>query len=390
VGEAQANFFPTLTGSLNLMHQKSGGSTSFINSSSLGSLGTTTGSGSSSSAITNTHSWLLGASWEPNIWGLTSRAVEASVAGAQASAALYASTRLSLQAMLAQTYFQLRGLDAIQKLLDDTVISYKKTLQLTQHKYASGVAARSDIVQAKSLLESAQAQAINNGILRGQYEHAIAILIGSPPAEFSLPPNPFLDILPTIPLNISSILLERRPDIAQAERLVAQASAQIGVAIAAYFPILTLTGATSTSSNSLGQLLSIPALSWSLGTQIAETIIDGGLRSATTQAARANYYASVANYRQVVLAAFQDVEDNLVSLRILNNQTIVEKKSVANARLGLKLVINQYKSGTVDYTSVVTAQVNAFTAQQNAINIDYLRVVSAVGLIKALGGEWPH
>ncbi len=387
VDEAAASFFPTVTGSLSMSRQKGGGGSSFISNTTTGvSTGTAVTGGNSSSTITNSRSWLIDATWEPDLWGLVRRTVEASAAGAQASEALFASTRLSLEGMLAQTYFELRGLDAIQKLLNDTVASDKSSLQLTLHRYASGVAARGDIVQAQSVLEAAEAQAINNGILRGQYEHAIAVLIGIPPAELSLAPGPFHAVPPAIPVSVPSVLLERRPDIAQAERLMQQANAQIGVAEAAYFPTLTLTSTASTIPK--GPLFSVPALNWSLGMQLAETIIDGGLRAATVRAAKAGYYASVANYRQVVLAAFQNVEDNLISLRILNDQIVVERKAVASAKLGLKLVINQYKSGTVPYSSVITAEINAFNIEQTAINAEYQRMVSAVGLVEALGGEW--
>jgi len=390
VDEARAAFFPTLTAALTLTRQKSGSTSSFISTSTSGqtSTGIAGTGGSGSSTITSSHSWLMAASWEPDIWGLVRRTVEASVAGAEASAALLASTRLSMQATLAQTYFELRGLDALQKLLNDTVRDDAAALKLTKNRYAAGVAGRPDVVQAQSVLEAAQAQAINNGILRGQYEHAIAVLIGLPPASLTIEAARTPFIPPEIPLGVPSELLERRPDIAQAERLMAQANAQIGVAVAAYYPTVNLTGTLSTGTRSLGQLFDVPSLSWSLGSQIAETIIDGGLRAATIRAAGATYQATVANYRQVVLAAFQNVEDNLISLRILDKQIMVERKAVASAKLALKLVLNQYKSGTVDYSSVITAQINAYTIQQNEIEAEYQRMVSAVGLIKGLGGYW--
>lgn len=379
VNEARASYFPKLTGELSLTRQKNNGGSNSTSSN------TNTGS-----SIENTHSWLFDVSWEPDIWGAVRHQVESRTASAEASGALFASTRLSSEALLAQTYFQLRGLDAIQQLLNDTVISYQKTLKLTQNRYASGVAARGDILQAQSTLDAAQAQAINNGILRSQYEHAIAVLIGIPPAEFSLATHSLHAIPPTIPINVPSSLLERRPDIAQAERLIAQANAEIGVAIAAYFPTLTLSGSASSVTKGFGPIFSAPLWSWSLGAQAAETIFDGGARSATVAAAKEGYQATVANYRQVVLTAFQDVEDNLASLRILNHQILIEKKAVASAKLALKLVMNQYKSGTVDYVSVSTAQVHAFTAQQNALNVSTERMVSSVKLIKALGGGWEN
>ncbi len=398
VDEARANLFPTLNGSISANRQKlsSGGGTSstFISTAPNGS--TSTGSatstgglgGNASGNVFNTHSVLLNASWEPDIWGLVHRQIEAAASGAQASAALYAATRLSSQSSLAQYYYELRGLDGIQKMLDDTVTAYRRALTITKHQYTSGTVSRADIVQAQSQLENAQAAAVNNGILRGQYEHAIAVLIGVPPAQLSLAAHPITTRPPAIPLEIPSELLERRPDIAQAERLMQQANAQIGVAFAAYFPALTLTGSANISGRGLSQWFSLPTIGWAYGAQIADLIYDGGLRAATVQAAKEGYSSSVASYRQVVLTAFQDVEDNLVSLRILNEQAVIEAKAVASARLALKLVMNQYQSGTVAYSNVITAQISLFTAEQNALNVTYLRMTSAVGLIRSLGGGW--
>lgn len=393
VDEARASYFPTASITPSITRQKKGsGSTAFISTSSNGvtTTGTAAGTGSSASnsSVTTSHSLAFAASWEPDLWGSVSRSVEASRAGAEASHALLASTQLSAQASLAQLYFQVRALDQDQQLLDRTVVEYRKALQLTQFQYASGVAARADIVQAQSQLEVAEAQAINNKINRAQYEHAMAILVGKPPAEFSLPPLPLAALPPRIPLTLPSTLLERRPDVAQAERLMAQANAQIGVAIAAYFPTLTLSATASVAHSGYAHWFSIPALGWAIGPQLAATILDGGLRKATTQAARASYDATVASYRQTVLAAFQDVEDNLISLRVLEREAIVQNKAARDARQALQLVLNQYKAGTVAYANVITAQTAAFTAEKNAADITGLRMTSAVGLIKALGGGW--
>lgn len=397
VDEARSSFFPTLIGSLSISRQKQGsGSTSFVSSSSTGtssgtaSTGGVPGSASGSRSIITTHTILFNATWEPDIWGLVRRTVEASAAGAQASAALFWSTRLSSQALLAQDYFELRGADAMQKLLDDTVTVDKKILKLTRYQYQSGVVARASVVQAQSTLEAAQALAINNGIVRAQYEHAIAVLIGVTPDTFSLSRRPLKATPPPIPLVVPSSLLERRPDIAQAERLMAQANAQIGVAIAAYFPTLTLSGTASVVGRGLAHWFSLPALSWAYGPQIAETLFDGGLRSATVLAARHTYYADVASYRQIVLAAFQQVEDDLASLRILKQEADVDAQAVASARLALRLTINQYKSGIVPYATVLTSLNAAFAVEQNAVTVAYLRMTSAVGLITALGGGWDH
>lgn len=389
VDEARAGLYPTLTGDVAVTRQRTvssgSGSTSFTSASAGG---VTTSSRGSSSNVFNSHSWALDAAWEPDLWGSVRRSIEANAAGAEASAASLASVRLSSQATLAQTYFQLRALDTDQKLLDRTVRDYRETWQLTKNQYASGVAARSDVIQAQSQLENARAAAINNHLARAQFEHAIAVLIGEPPANFAISFKPLVTQPPSIPVTVPSILLERRPDVAQAEREVAQANAQIGVAIAAYFPSLSLTGAVGEQNLGFAHWFSVPMLNWSLGSQLSETIFDGGLRSATVAAARANYRATVGNYRQVVLAAFQDVEDNLVSLRVLKQQGVQENMAAADARRALQLVINQYKSGTVAYSSVITAQIAAFTAEKTAADIVGQRMTSAVGLVKALGGGW--
>ncbi|BCA94810.1 outer membrane efflux lipoprotein [Legionella antarctica] len=390
VEQARSNLFPLLESAFSMFRQKQGaGVTTFISTSG----GTTTTGTAASSATdfspaTTTYSSVLTASWEPDIWGLVRRTIEADVASAQSNAALLASTRLSAQGSLAQIYFELRTLDTDQQLLDETVDAYKKTLQLTRNQYASGIVSRADIVQAQAQLESAQGQALNNGILRGQYEHAIAVLMGRPPAFLSLNFMPLATKLPLIPVEVPSVWLERRPDIAQAERLVQQTSALIGVAVAAYFPTLTLTGAASVAGNSFHQLIRTPSIGWSAGLQVAETLFDAGFRAAKVRAAKAAYYAQVAAYRQAVLTAFQDVEDNLIALRILREQLVVQKKAAASAGLALKLVINQYKAGTVDYASVITAQITAYSAQKTANDVAGLLMSSEVGLIKALGGGW--
>lgn len=393
VDEARASFFPTLTGNYTLTRQKQGGSSSsFISTSATGttSTGTSSASGGTSSKIETTQSLGFPASWVLDTWGQVARTVEAAAAGAQASAALWQSTRLINQNSLAQYYYQLRQLDKDQQILNETVVSYQQSLQLTKHQYVSGVAAYSDVIQAKTQLESAQAAAINNGILRGQYEHAIAVLIGLPPEKFSIKPNVKLVSTPAIPLNVPSALLERRPDIAEAERQVAQANAQIGADYAAFFPTITLSGDVSTAvhTGSLGQLLRFNPVSWAYGPQLSQLIFDGGLRSATVSADCHAFLASVANYRQVVLNAFQNVEDDLVSLRLLKQESAVQDRAAHDAIVSLQLVLNQYKSGIVQYSNVITAQVTAFNAEQTAADIKYQEMVSAANLIAALGGGW--
>ncbi|MBI2791210.1 MAG: efflux transporter outer membrane subunit [Gammaproteobacteria bacterium] len=341
-----------------------------------------------SQPVTNNFNVALDATWEPDIWGSVRRAVEASEAGATASAAQLALTKLSMQASLAQFYFELRGLDGDQRVLDNTVLNYQKLLKITKNQYHVGTASKAAVLQVQSQLELAQVQALDNGIFRAQYEHAIAVLIGKPPGCFSLGPHLTSNSPPFIPVDVPSTLLERRPDIAQAERLVAQANAQIGVAIAAYFPTLTLTGVGGYEASLLRDLFTKPARYWSIAAQIADTLLDGGLRSAQVEAARAVYDQTVATYRQTVLSAFQDVEDNLVALRILNEELKKQNQAVETAHHALQLVMNEYKAGTVGLADVLNAQITAFTAEKGANDIEYQRMTFAVGLIKALGGGW--
>lgn len=399
IDEAASNYYPVISTSASLTRQwvRSSGSSNFQTSSSPGSGtsvavpgATTTSTGTASGGRSNgvSHSLLFNASWEPDIWGTVRRTVEANIAGAQASQSLLASTRLISQATLAQTYFQLRTLDTDQQLLDKSVRDYTKALQLTQNRYALGVAARTDVVQAQTQLETAQALAASNGINRAKYEHAIAVLIGRPPEFFSIAFNPLKTTPPYIPVSVPSEMLERRPDVAQAERLMAQANAQIGVAISAYFPTLGLTATGSYAHKGYNNWLSIPGLNWSVGPQLAETIFDGGLRSATTAAARAVYDSTVASYRQIVLAAFQDTEDNLVSVRLLKTQVKYQRQAAVSARTAATLVYNQYKAGLVAYTDVIVAQNLSYTAERNASDVVGLQMNAAVGLIKALGGGW--
>ncbi|CAN0617512.1 outer membrane protein, multidrug efflux system [Burkholderia multivorans] len=380
VTEARAAYFPTvgLTAS---------GSRARTPRTSLSS-GTSSSFSGSSGSISNSYSAGLDASWEVDLWGKVSRNVTAQRAGQAAAAADLANARLSQQATLAQTYFQLRTADALQRLLDDTVASYQRSLQLTQNQYAQGVAARSDVIQAQTQLQSAQAAAIENGVARAQYEHAIATLIGVPASTFSLPPMPLAAEPPVMPLDVPSALLERRPDIAAAERRAAAANEQIGVAISAFFPTLTLSASGGVQSSVWSQLFTLPARFWTVGPQLAATLFDAGLRAAQTDAARATYDQDVAAYRLSVLTAFQDVEDNLASQRILAQEIDVQRQAVDSALHALAIVTNQYKAGTVGYLNVLTAQTTAFSAQQKLATIAGQRMVSSVGLVKALGGGW--
>ncbi|OMG69839.1 efflux transporter outer membrane subunit [Burkholderia ubonensis] len=381
VAEARAAYFPTvgLTAS---------GSRSRTPRASLSSGSSSSFGGGSSGSIGNSYSVGLDASWEPDLWGKVSRTVGAQRAGEAAAAADLANARLSQQATLAQTYFQLRTADALQNLLDDTVASYARSLQLTQNRYAQGVAARADVIQAQTQLQSAQAAAIDNGVARAQYEHAIATLIGEPASTFSLPPLPLAAEPPVTPVGVPSALLERRPDIAAAERRAAAANEQIGVAIAAFFPTLTLSAQGGVQSSVWSNLFTLPARFWTVGPQLAATLFDAGLRAAQTEAARATYDQDVAAYRLSVLTAFQDVEDNLASQRILAQEIDVQRQAVDSAEHALAIVTNQYKAGTVDYLNVLTAQTTAFSAHQKLATIAGQRMVSSVGLVKALGGGW--
>ncbi|MBM2776406.1 efflux transporter outer membrane subunit [Burkholderia territorii] len=378
VAEARAAYFPTVGLTASGSRSRTGRTSTSSSASSFGS----------SSSIGNSYSVGLDASWEPDLWGKVSRSVSAQRAGEAAAAADLANARLSQQALLAQTYFQLRTSDALQKLLDDTVKSYGESLRLTQNQYAQGVAARADVIQAQTQLQSAQAASIDNGVARAQYEHAIATLIGEPASTFSLPPNPLAAEPPITPVDVPSALLERRPDIAAAERRAAAANEQIGVAIAAFFPTLTLSASGGFQSSVWSQLFTLPARFWTVGPQLAATLFDAGLRAAQTDAARATYDQNVAAYRLAVLSAFQDVEDNLASQRILAQEVDVQRQAVDSAEHALAIVTNQYKAGTVAYLNVLTAQTTAFTARQKLATIAGQRMVSSVGLVKALGGGW--
>ncbi|KVZ09284.1 efflux transporter outer membrane subunit [Burkholderia ubonensis] len=381
VAEARAAYFPTV--GLTASGSRSRSPRASLSSGSSSSFG-----GGSSGSIGNSYSVGLDASWEPDLWGKVSRTVGAQRAGEAAAAADLANARLSQQATLAQTYFQLRTADTLQMLLDDTVASYARSLQLTQNRYAQGVAARADVIQAQTQLQSAQAAAIDNGVARAQYEHAIATLIGEPASTFSLPPLPLTAEPPVTPVGVPSALLERRPDIAAAERRAAAANEQIGVAISAFFPTLTLSAQGGVQSSVWSNLFTLPARFWTVGPQLAATLFDAGLRAAQTEAARATYDQDVAAYRLSVLTAFQDVEDNLASQRILAREIDVQRQAVDSAEHALAIVTNQYKAGTVDYLNVLTAQTTAFSAHQKLATIAGQRMVSSVGLVKALGGGW--
>jgi NodT family efflux transporter outer membrane factor (OMF) lipoprotein len=273
-------------------------------------------------------------------------------------------------------------------LLDDTVKGYQRSLQLTQNQYNVGVAARADVVAAEAQLKSAQAQAIDLGIARAQLEHAIALLVGKAPADVSIAVQPFATKPPAIPVGLPSELLERRPDVAEAERQAAAANAQIGIAKSAYFPNLTLSATGGYQSSSFTNWLTAPSRFWSLGPQLAATLFDGGARRAQTAQARAGYDAAVANYREVSLAALQNVEDNLAALRILEQEEAVQADATKSAEQSLAIATNQYRAGIVSYLNVISAQATAYSAERGTIAILGTRLNDSVALIKALGGGW--
>ena len=326
--------------------------------------------------------------WALDIWGQIRRATESDRASAQASAAALAAARLSAQAALATDYFELRAQDQLQKLLGDIVLAEQQSLKIAESRYHFGVAARADVVSAEAQLLSSQAQQVNAKIQRAVLEHAIAVLIGQQPATFSLSPSAMRADVPTVPAGIPSALLERRPDVAQAERRVAAANAQIGVAKAAFFPSLTLSGSDDYTGRTWSRLFNVPNRIWSLGPSLAETLIDGGLRSAQVAQARAAYDASVDNYRQTVLFGFEQVEDDIVTLRVLEQQSVIEAAAVAAATEAEKLTLNQYKAGTVPYSSVITSQTARLSAEQTALSVLSSRLQFSVALIQAVGGGW--
>lgn len=372
LGVAQAGYYPTLGAGLSASRAQ----------------GASSASGGSPAATGNSVRLAFSASWEADIWGHIGRNVEANQASALASDADLRSALLSAQATLVQSYFQLRVNDAQQRLLDQTIAAYERSLQITRNRYEAGVAGRVDVAQAETQLKSTQAQAVDLGVQRAQLEHAIAVLIGKAPAEFQLKPTDGLAPLPPVPASLPAALLERRPDIAAAERRMAAANAQIGVAQAAFFPALSFNAAAGYQSSSFSHLLSLPNRFWSIGPALAATLFDAGARTAQKEGAIAGYEKSVASYRQTVLAAFQEVEDNLAALRQLGAEAVLQRAAAQSAADALALTENQYRAGTVSYLNVVATQAAALGAQRNELDIAGRRLVANTVLLKALGGDW--
>lgn len=387
---ARANFWPTVgldAGATRARALSSSGSTS----------GATTRLGTDYSAG-------LGASWEPDVWGAVRRAVEAGDADVQASADDLAGARLSIQTSVAQDYLQIRVIDLQRDLYAATTAGYARSLALTQHQYAAGVVLRSDVALAESQLKTAQAQAVDLEAQRAQLEHAIAVLTGQAPASFSLAAlpaqttttptattadaAPFHVQLPSIPTGLPSELLERRPDIAGAERRVQAANAQIGVAKAAFFPQIVLNATGGFNSGSAAALFDTPSRVWSLGATLAQTLFDGGLRRAHSDQAIAAYDVAVAQYKQTVLGGFQQVEDNLAALRVLDNESRLQADAVTASQLAERLALSQYRAGTATYLSVVTAQTLSLSNQRTAAQLLGRQLAASVALIAATGGGW--
>ena len=372
VKEARSQYFPTLTVSPNVTRSR---------------VGTPNALGAAGNTFTE-YTLPFDASWEPDLWGRVRNTVNSKVFAAQGAAADLENMRLSVQAELAVDYYELRNQDALKPLLDATVQSDSDTLKLMQVRYKAGLESDQAVAMSEEQLKAAQVLDTNLGILRAQYEHAIAVLVGEPSSSFSIPATVMKTTLPVIPVGLPSQLLERRPDIASAERAVAQANAQIGVARTAYFPDLTLSAAAGFEALSLADWFSWPSRFWAVGAGLSETLFDAGLQRATVAQYRAAYDQTVANYRQTVLSAFQQAEDNLAALRILSQSSQQQNEAVQAAQRNLDEATARYKAGLDPYLNVLSAQVRLSDDQQTALNLHLQQLVASVQLIKALGGGW--
>jgi len=367
VAEQRASLFPTVGLDLSANRSGGGGGTPTRKSYQVG----------------------IGASWEPDVWGRLRRGVDSARAGAQASLADLQAARLSAQGELAVNYLNLRELDTSIALQGETIAGYQRTQKITQNRYDAGIVARTDVLQAQTQLANAQADLLGLERQRAVLEHAIAVLVGKAPANFGIAARPaWAGVVPAIPFDVPSTLLQRRPDIAAAERRAAQANEQIGIAQAAYFPSLNLSGNIGASAARIGDLFSGSALVWSLGVSLAQTIFNAGATSARVEGARAGLDEAAARYRQTVLAAFQDVEDQLVAARILEQQLVLRQQAAQAANLVEQQVLNRYQAGQVNYTEVVNAQATAQNARRAVVQAQSDRQVAAVALIQALGGGW--
>ncbi len=374
IAVVRANLFPTLSAGLGGTHYKNSVNKPLVTPTTASSYNDLTIGGQGS--------------WEPDFWGRVRRGVEAAHASAQASAADMANVDLSLTAELANDYFQLRGLDAQTRLLTATVADLEGQLDLTRRRLAGGVATNEDVLQAETQLETVRAQLVDVGVARAQFEHGVGTLAGYTSSEFGIPPSPLDLPLPEVPLGVPSQLLERRPDIAGAERRAAAANAQIGIAVSAFYPTITLSGTGGFESTHGGTWIQGPSSLWSLGAQATELLFDAGQRHALTAQARDNFEAQAAAYRSSVFFAFNDVEDQLSSLRILENESGEETRAVDAAQRAYDLSNQRYKGGVTSYLEVLTAEATLLQNQQTAINLQTRQFVSSVGLVRALGGGW--
>ena len=381
IREARAQYYPTVTFAPTWNRSFSPPS---LSGAASGTNGVVTASGHAATFM----SLPIDVSWAPDLWGRVRNLVRQNQYAAQVSAADLENERLTEQASLAEFYFEIRGQDELQRVLNQTVEADKKSLELARARYETGVDTMLSVVQAQNTLESVQAAAINVGVARAQFEHAIAVLIGWPPSEFSIPVRPRTAAPPPIPIGVPSQLLERRPDIAAAERSMAEANAQIGIAKAAYFPTLTLTAAGGVESSAFGTLIGWSSRFWAIGGTLSETVFDAGLRRATINQFVAAYNAALAGYRQTVLTAFQQVEDSLAGVRILSHQVAELKRAVDSAGTALELELGRYETGIDPYLSVVIAQTTLLSNQQALVMTQVSEMTAAVQLIMALGGGW--
>ncbi|MGA9390907.1 MAG: efflux transporter outer membrane subunit [Candidatus Sulfotelmatobacter sp.] len=382
VREARSQFFPTLSAAPSVSHSRL--STNLSGSTTVNANGT----GSSFTPESTVYTLPLEASWAPDLWGKVRNTVRQARYSAQVSAADLENERLTEQAALAEYFFEIRGQDELQRLYNETVAADQKELDLTRSLYQSGITNEISVVEAETTLQSAQAGATNVAIARAQYEHAISMLVGKAATGFSIPVKPMIVAPPPIPVGVPSELLERRPDVAAAERTMAAANAAIGIAHSAYYPALSLTGEAGFESSSIGNWLSWPSRFWSVGTSLSETIFDAGLRRATVQQYVATYNADLAAYRQTVLTAFQQVEDALAEVRILSKEIQQEQQAVNSAQTYLKLEEARYQTGIDPYVDVLIAQTTVLSDLQTLNNLQVQEMTDAVALIEALGGGW--
>jgi NodT family efflux transporter outer membrane factor (OMF) lipoprotein len=381
VKQARSQYYPTVSVGPSITSSRQPNLVGSSSTSGTGSTTTTVGTGT-------IFDLPFDATWVPDLWGRVRNTVRAQAAAAQASEADLENVRLTANAEVAADYFQLRGQDDLKQLLDSTVIAFQESLNLTKALYETGIDSDEAVAQAETQLESTQAQDTNLGIMRAQFEHAIAMLVGQPASTFSISAEPLKSSPPAIPFGVPSQLLERRPDIAANERLMEQANAQIGVAVSAYYPTLTLSAAAGLESRSFTSWFTWPSRFFSVGPSLSETIYDGGLRRATVQQFRAQYDETVANYRETVLTAFQQVEDNLASLRLLSIEIQQEDAAVKSAERNLKVATDRYKLGIDPYLNVLTAQTSLLSNKQTAVNLRIQQMTSSVQLVEALGGGW--